>query len=57
MKQLRIKEPWADLVHDNSEDAISDILIRVSILEKRIEKLEAQLAQPVHAEPAEAVGV
>lgn len=57
MKQLRIREPWADLVHDNPEDAIQDIMDRVRILEKRIEKLEAQLSKQVPSEHAEAVGV
>ncbi|HVE75412.1 MAG TPA: hypothetical protein VND22_01450 [Actinomycetota bacterium] len=43
MKQLHIREPWADLAHRSDKIIIQDLVARLEILEARIRDLEARL--------------
>jgi hypothetical protein len=45
VKQLRFQEPWADLLHGSSEEALKELLIRVDVLEKRVTQLEKRLEE------------
>ncbi len=43
MKQLHIREPWADLAHRSDKIIIQDLVARLEILEARIRDLEARV--------------
>lgn len=43
MRQLYIQEPWANLGYESQQQILSDLLVRVQVLEKRIRDLEESL--------------
>jgi hypothetical protein len=44
MRQLYIQEPWANLGYESQQQILSDLLVRMQVLEKRIRDLEESLA-------------
>jgi len=40
MKQLRIREPWADLAFGSGEGVLEDLVTRIQMLEARVRELE-----------------
>lgn len=45
MRQLHIKEPWADLAYNNDKQILQDLVSRIQILEARIRELELRISQ------------
>jgi len=43
VKQLHIREPWADLAHRTDKVIIQDLVARLEILEARIRDLESKV--------------
>lgn len=42
MKQLHIREPWADLAYRSGDDRLDDLLNRIQVLEARVRELESR---------------
>ncbi len=40
MRQLHIREPWADLAYRTGEGVIDDLVTRIQMLEARVKELE-----------------
>lgn len=56
MRQLHIREPWADLAYTSDRQIIEDLVSRIQILEAKIRDLELRVAeQGVDHEIREAV--
>ncbi|MGI8427217.1 MAG: hypothetical protein ACR2FO_07990 [Actinomycetota bacterium] len=52
MKQLRIREPWADLAYGSGDTVLEDLVTRIQMLEARVRELEeAPEVQTVPASP------
>lgn len=45
MRQLHVREPWADLVYTNDKQVIEDLMARIQILEARVRELEVRTAE------------
>ena len=46
MRQLRIREPWADLAYRSDQQLLEDLAARIQILEARVRELEATVSVP-----------
>lgn len=46
MRQLRIREPWADLAYRSDQQLLEDLASRIQILEARVRELEAAISVP-----------
>ena len=44
MRQLHIREPWADLQYGSDKEKFNDLVSRIEILEARIRELEMRVA-------------
>lgn len=44
MRQLYIQEPWANLGYESQQQILSDLLVRMQVLEKRIRDLEESVS-------------
>lgn len=55
MRQLHVREPWADLVYTNDKQVFEDLLARIQILEAKVRDLEMRISEK--AEEREAVTV
>ena len=44
MRQLYIQEPWANLGFESQQQMLSDLLVRMQVLEKRVRDLEETLS-------------
>lgn len=42
MKQLHIREPWADLALKSTDKVLEDLLTRVQVLEAKVRELETR---------------
>lgn len=49
MRQLHIREPWADLAIRSSDKVLDDLLNRIQILEDRVRELELRQAREASA--------
>lgn len=47
MRELRIREPWANLAYSSDGQKLEDLLSRVQMLEVRIRELEIQISANV----------
>lgn len=47
MRQLHVREPWADLVYTNDKQLIEDLIARLQILEARVRDLEMRVSEKV----------
>lgn len=56
MKQLHIREPWADLARGNDQQVVQDLLVRIQLLEARIRELE-EMVNKENSRDREPVGV
>jgi hypothetical protein len=45
MRQLHIREPWADLAYNSDNQLLEDLASRVQMLESRVRELELKLAE------------
>ncbi len=45
MKQLHIREPWADLAYNSDNQLLEDLATRVQTLEAKVRELEIKLAE------------
>jgi hypothetical protein len=54
MRQLHIREPWADLAYNSGNQLLEDLASRVQMLESRVRELEFKLAE-IQEEEREAV--
>ena len=45
MKQLHIREPWADLAYNSNNQLLEDLASRVQTLEAKVRELEIKLAE------------
>lgn len=45
MRQLHIREPWADLAYTSDQQMIEDLVSRIQILESKIQELEMRVAE------------
>jgi hypothetical protein len=50
MKQLHIREPWADLAYNSETQLLEDLATRVQTLEARVRELEVKLAEALEEE-------
>lgn len=46
MRQLRIREPWADLAYRSDQQMLEDLAARIQILEARVRELESVISVP-----------
>ncbi len=49
MKQLHIREPWADSAYRSGDQVLEDLLSRVQALEARVRQLEEVAEDGIHA--------
>lgn len=45
MRQLHIREPWADLAYTSDRQMIEDLVSRIQILEAKIRDLELRVSE------------
>ncbi len=45
MRQLHIREPWADLAYNSDNQLLEDLATRVQTLEAKVRELEIKLAE------------
>jgi hypothetical protein len=45
MRQLHIREPWADLAYHSDNQLLEELVSRVRMLECRVKDLESKLAE------------
>ena len=45
MRQLHIREPWADLAYSSDNQLLEDLANRVQALEGKVRELELKLAE------------
>ena len=45
MRQLHIRDGWADLAYNSGNQLLADLASRVQMLEKRVRDLEIKLAE------------
>ncbi|MCA1840440.1 MAG: hypothetical protein ABR507_05145 [Actinomycetota bacterium] len=58
MRQLHIREPWADLQFGSDKDKLNDLVLRIEILEARLRDLEMRVSdEAVSEREAISVGV
>jgi outer membrane murein-binding lipoprotein Lpp len=50
MKQLHIREPWADLAYNSENQLLEDLATRVQTLEAKVRELEVKLAEALEEE-------
>lgn len=51
MRQLHIREPWADLAAGSEQQLLVELLDRIQVLENRMRMLEGQLEERLEPEP------
>lgn len=40
MRQLHVKEPWAELAYTSDRELLTDLVTRIQVLEHRVRELE-----------------
>lgn len=50
MRQLHIREPWADLAYNSENQLLEDLATRVQTLEARVRELELKVAETLTEE-------
>lgn len=46
MRQLSIREPWADLAYHSDRQLLEDLVARIQVLEARVRELETAISVP-----------
>lgn len=50
MKQLHVREPWAELAYKSNDQVLQDMLARIQILEARVRELEVRAEDDLSAD-------
>jgi outer membrane murein-binding lipoprotein Lpp len=50
MRQLHIREPWADLAYNSENQLLEDLSTRVQTLEAKVRELELKVAETLEEE-------